>query len=67
MTVNAQHLKFKLLLNCNADRIVFENLFEAPVLYPIILTFNLENRNKVNTFRVRVKKLKCPIYIVPKQ
>jgi len=36
-------------------------------VYLIILTFDLENRNKGNTFRVRVKKLKCPIYIVPKQ
>ena len=36
-------------------------------MYVIILTFDLENRNKGNTFRVRVKKLKCPIYIVPKQ
>lgn len=45
----------------------FLNLFEAPAVYLIILTFDLENRNKGNTFRVRVKKLKCPIYVVPKQ
>ena len=47
--------------------IVFINLFEAPALYLIILTFDLENRNKGNTFKVRVKKLKCPINMVPKQ
>jgi len=45
----------------------FNNLFEAPAVYLIILTFDLENRNKGNTFRVRVKKLKCPTYVVPKQ
>lgn len=46
--------------------IVFINLFEAPALYQIILTFDLENTNKGNTFKVRVYKLKCPNYIVPK-